>query len=301
MASNENTHQESVQREAILRVRRNPFRIESSRRVSCKDLGNGDCEGWLWKKSEKPGFASKDWKKFWFTLKERSLYYYKHKDDDMAQGIFKMPAFIVSPVGDKDSLRKYAFKACHPKYGTSLFASERKEDMVKWMNMLQIACLPDVNPTQLSPIDSAVEDFSGSESEDESATEPGSILQLPDNQTDSTPLIKSSFDNSEIDFFNLGRNRTSGLIEMTIRPDLKISFQRSIKGKSSHVNLRRHLSSLQRTLKDKESQLSILNEFLSSSWPITSESLNEFQTIAFIAEILSASNNDDVSHDSFEV
>lgn len=50
-----------------------------SRRVSCQDLGNGDCEGWLWKKLEKPGFVSKDWRKYWFTLKDKNLYYYKRK------------------------------------------------------------------------------------------------------------------------------------------------------------------------------------------------------------------------------
>src|SRR6218665_151451 len=61
------------------------YKTGSSRRVSCKDLGNGDCEGWLWKKKEKPGFVSRDWAKFWFTLKEKSLYYYKSRDVSFLQ------------------------------------------------------------------------------------------------------------------------------------------------------------------------------------------------------------------------
>lgn len=299
MATSVTANQERKTRESILRIRKNPFRKETSRRVSCKDLGNGDCEGWLWKKSEKPGFVSKDWKKYWFTLKESSLYYYKHKEDYMAQGIFKIPAFTISPACDKDCSRKFAFKACNPIHGTFLFASERQEDMAKWMNKLQIACLPDLSRRKLNQIDSVPEDFSGSESEDDSSTASASSLQSPDEISDSTSTIESPVRpvrKSELDFSVLAaERRTSGLIEMTIRPgDPRTTLDRSINSKSKDTYLKHHLASLQRTLKDKEAQLSSLTDFLESSSPITSESLKNFQS-PFIddAKILFVDNEDE--------
>ncbi|TMS09065.1 Connector enhancer of kinase suppressor of ras 2 [Larimichthys crocea] len=46
----------------------------SRRRVSCKALGRGDCEGWLWRKRDAKGYFSQKWKKYWFVLKDNCLY-----------------------------------------------------------------------------------------------------------------------------------------------------------------------------------------------------------------------------------
>jgi len=48
----------------------------SRRRVSVKDLGQGDCQGWLYKRKESKGLLGWRWKKFWFVLKKCSLYWY---------------------------------------------------------------------------------------------------------------------------------------------------------------------------------------------------------------------------------
>lgn len=48
----------------------------SRRRISCKELGQADCQGWLYKKKEKGAFIGNKWKKFWCVLKESSLYWY---------------------------------------------------------------------------------------------------------------------------------------------------------------------------------------------------------------------------------
>ena len=53
------------------------------RRVSCKDLGRGDCEGWLYKRKQKDRTLSKHWDKRWCVLKKHVLYYYKQKDVSM--------------------------------------------------------------------------------------------------------------------------------------------------------------------------------------------------------------------------
>lgn len=51
----------------------------SRRRISCKDLGHADCQGWLYKKKEKGTFLGNKWKKFWVVLKGTSLYWYSNQ------------------------------------------------------------------------------------------------------------------------------------------------------------------------------------------------------------------------------
>lgn len=51
----------------------------SRRKVSVKDLGQGDCSGWLYKKKDSKGFLGTRWKKFWFVLKRCSLYWYTNE------------------------------------------------------------------------------------------------------------------------------------------------------------------------------------------------------------------------------
>ena len=49
----------------------------SRRRVSCRELGRPDCDGWLWKKrKENNVFLTHKWQRLWFVLKGASLYWY---------------------------------------------------------------------------------------------------------------------------------------------------------------------------------------------------------------------------------
>ena len=52
----------------------------SKRRISCRDLGQGDCEGWLWKKKDAKTYFSQKWKKYWFILKDTCLYWYMNEE-----------------------------------------------------------------------------------------------------------------------------------------------------------------------------------------------------------------------------
>ena len=52
----------------------------SKRRISCKDLGQADCEGWLWKKKDAKSYFSQKWKKYWFILKGSCLYWYSNEE-----------------------------------------------------------------------------------------------------------------------------------------------------------------------------------------------------------------------------
>ena len=52
---------------------------EAHRRISCKDLGGGDCQGWLLMKKTQGRLLlrRKKWNKFWFVLAKKNLYYYR--------------------------------------------------------------------------------------------------------------------------------------------------------------------------------------------------------------------------------
>ncbi|XP_041352032.1 connector enhancer of kinase suppressor of ras 2-like isoform X2 [Gigantopelta aegis] len=111
-----------------------------NRRVSCKDLGSGDCEGWLYKrKLNHRGPLTKHWEKRWCVLKNHNLFYFKNQDELKAEGVIHLPAFQVSPAPDIKT-KKFAFKV-HNSGTRFCFASERQEDMSKWMNKMGLAAI----------------------------------------------------------------------------------------------------------------------------------------------------------------
>uniref|UniRef100_A0A4W3H4P9 Si:ch211-26b3.4 n=1 Tax=Callorhinchus milii TaxID=7868 RepID=A0A4W3H4P9_CALMI len=115
------------------------FSDGSRRRISCKDLGHGDCEGWLWKKKDAKGYFTQKWKKYWFILKEASLYWYTNQNDEKAEGFISLPEFRIDRA--VECRRKHAFKACHPKIKSFYFATDGLEEMNRWMNRLGLAAI----------------------------------------------------------------------------------------------------------------------------------------------------------------
>ena len=70
-----------------------------NRRVSTRDLGPGECQGWLWRKRPASGkFGASKWAKRWFVLKTDCLYYYKHDEDARAEGLLHLRGFQVAAV-----------------------------------------------------------------------------------------------------------------------------------------------------------------------------------------------------------
>ena len=58
----------------------------SRRRVSCRELGTADCDGWLWKKrKESSVFIAQKWQRFWFILKGPALYWYSSQQVGLSQ------------------------------------------------------------------------------------------------------------------------------------------------------------------------------------------------------------------------
>uniref|UniRef100_A0A8D3AYB2 Connector enhancer of kinase suppressor of ras 2-like n=1 Tax=Scophthalmus maximus TaxID=52904 RepID=A0A8D3AYB2_SCOMX len=81
----------------------------SKRRISCRDLGHGDCEGWLWKKKDAKTYFSQKWKKYWFILKDTCLYWYMNEEDEKAEGFVSLSEFKIDRA--TECRRKFAFKA----------------------------------------------------------------------------------------------------------------------------------------------------------------------------------------------
>ncbi|XP_075903743.1 connector enhancer of kinase suppressor of ras 2 [Nelusetta ayraudi] len=111
----------------------------SRRRVSCKALGRGDCEGWLWRKRDAKGYFSQKWKKYWFVLKDNCLYWYINEEDEKAEGFVSLPEFKIDRASE--CRKKYAFKACHPKVKSFYFAAEGVDDMNRWLSRLNMAAV----------------------------------------------------------------------------------------------------------------------------------------------------------------
>ncbi|XP_063306323.1 connector enhancer of kinase suppressor of ras 2 [Pelobates fuscus] len=110
---------------------------KSKRRISCKDLGRGDCEGWLWKKKDAKSYFSQKWKKYWFVLKDSSLYWYTNEEEEKAEGFISLPEFKIDRA--TECRKKFAFKACHPKIKSFYFAADNLDDMNRWLNRVNLA------------------------------------------------------------------------------------------------------------------------------------------------------------------
>ena len=73
------------------------------RRVSCRDLGKGDCQGWLWKKKSGNDIAingplTTKWTKRWVVIKERAIYCYRTNSSDTdqrAECYISLPGYTV--------------------------------------------------------------------------------------------------------------------------------------------------------------------------------------------------------------
>ncbi|XP_070589841.1 interactor protein for cytohesin exchange factors 1 isoform X1 [Erythrolamprus reginae] len=115
------------------------FYTMSRRRISCKDLGLADCQGWLYKKKEKGGFIGNKWKKFWCVLKASSLYWYSYQLAEKAEGFLNLPNFTVDQA--TECKKKHAMKITHPQIKTFYFAAENAQEMNIWLNKLGVAVL----------------------------------------------------------------------------------------------------------------------------------------------------------------
>uniref|UniRef100_A0A3Q2CPS1 Interaction protein for cytohesin exchange factors 1 n=1 Tax=Cyprinodon variegatus TaxID=28743 RepID=A0A3Q2CPS1_CYPVA len=111
----------------------------SRRRVSVKELGQPDHQGWLYRKKETKGFLGIKWKKYWFVLKRTALYWYTNQLAEKAEGYIDLTNFMIDVA--IECKKKHAFKACHPQVMMFYFAAESHEDMNLWLNKLGLASI----------------------------------------------------------------------------------------------------------------------------------------------------------------
>ncbi|XP_010772356.1 interactor protein for cytohesin exchange factors 1, partial [Notothenia coriiceps] len=101
----------------------------SRRRVSVRDLGLTDCQGWLLRRKEARSFLGARWKRYWFVLKKSSLYWYSNKMAEKAEGFICLPGFTIQKA--QQCKKKHSITASHPLVVTIFIAAESFTDMNK--------------------------------------------------------------------------------------------------------------------------------------------------------------------------
>ncbi|XP_058485981.1 connector enhancer of kinase suppressor of ras 2 [Solea solea] len=160
----------------------------SRRRVSCKALGRGDCEGWLWRKRDAKGYFSQKWKKYWFVLKDNCLYWYINEEDEKAEGFVSLPEFKIDRANE--CRKKYAFKACHPKVKSFYFAADGVDDMNRWLSRLNMAA---VGYAERERMRQEQDYWSESEHEDDTTSSPKQDSPPPPYDTYPRPPSMSAY------------------------------------------------------------------------------------------------------------
>uniref|UniRef100_UPI003AAD8AA9 connector enhancer of kinase suppressor of ras 1 isoform X3 n=1 Tax=Centroberyx gerrardi TaxID=166262 RepID=UPI003AAD8AA9 len=254
----------------------------SRRRVSCRELGRPDCDGWLWKKrKESSVFLAQKWQRFWFVLKGPSLYWYTSQQEEKAEGLVQIASYSIESAGEHK--RKYVFKMCHQRFQTFFFAADNVSDMSKWINCL-ITAIQKHKKFHTDPPDSEEECYSETESEDERSPSPrrrnkkmqSNTLPRPKGKKTKVPLSSPATGGSKgtgapVDemgmLFNKLKEGGVSLIghEQPLTHDhFRKSFIR--RNKNPVINEKAHtLRALQSTLKAKEAELQQINKILEDS------------------------------------
>ncbi|XP_076060504.1 connector enhancer of ksr isoform X4 [Oratosquilla oratoria] len=115
-----------------------------NRRISCRDLGQGDHQGWLYRRRDSKAFLlSHHWERRWFVLKKNILYGYRDKDAIKADSLVYLPGFHVYPAAADVKSKKFAFKIYHSSAGgaTFYFACSTSEEMSRWMSQMGLSAI----------------------------------------------------------------------------------------------------------------------------------------------------------------
>ncbi|KAM8952975.1 interactor protein for cytohesin exchange factors 1 [Pelodytes ibericus] len=204
----------------------------SRRRISCKDLGDADCQGWMYKKKEK-SFLGNKWKKFWAVLKGSCLYWYTSQMSEKAEGYINLPDFVVNSA--TECKKKHAIKITHPEIKTFYFAAENREEMNKWLNKLGLAVI-----TRQGKEKKEEECWSESEHDDQDVTTemPSSVYSTQDRPHDST-LQDSSSLSSELTLAlgegTLTLKSASSLATMEMHEKKHLSLQTAMRSSAPEI------------------------------------------------------------------
>ncbi|XP_069080104.1 connector enhancer of kinase suppressor of ras 1 isoform X2 [Pleurodeles waltl] len=285
----------------------------SRRRVSCKDLGQADCDGWLWKRKENPGFMSQRWKRCWCHLTGNSLYWYNHPHDEKAVGFINVSTYYLESA--REPKKKYEFQLSHEKYKPFVFAADSLAEMSMWVTRLITSVTK--YTTQSKALHPKEEDcYSESEVDDPEEESPKHLPMAEEPKREmlqplaqgqhllpaaanlgskekvlppKSPLAKKRpesyaaasadppVDDIEVLFQCLKQGGVSliGKERLLTREQLRESFIK--RNKNPQINERAHeVRKLQSTLKAKEAELQVLDQVLNNP-ALTSETFKSWK------------------------
>ncbi|XP_065190921.1 uncharacterized protein LOC135821846 isoform X2 [Sycon ciliatum] len=116
-------------------------------RLSCSvaDLVDPDQDGYLVKRTGK-GIT---WRRRWFVLKDRALYYFRSQDDDVARNAIILPGWKLSAVSD-EARRPFTFKLSHDGMSDCFLSAETSDSYDTWIALLE-HCLRIPNGNDSTP------------------------------------------------------------------------------------------------------------------------------------------------------
>ncbi|XP_010001992.1 PREDICTED: LOW QUALITY PROTEIN: connector enhancer of kinase suppressor of ras 1 [Chaetura pelagica] len=156
----------------------------SRRRVSGRDLGRVDCDGWLLRKKDHVGFMAQKWKRCWFVLKGHTLYWYHHPNDEKAVGLINVATYDLEST--REQKKKYVFQLSHQRYKPFVFAAETLADLSMWVSHLVTAKTKYTLANQSVP-DREEDCYSETEAEDPDDESPRHRCDSPKRRFPNTP------------------------------------------------------------------------------------------------------------------
>ncbi|XP_056365300.1 connector enhancer of kinase suppressor of ras 1 [Oenanthe melanoleuca] len=269
----------------------------SRRRVSCRDLGRVDCDGWLLKKKDHVGFMAQKWKRCWLVLKGHTLYWYNHPNDERAAGLINVATYSLEST--REQKKKYVFQLCHQTYKPFVFAAETLADLSMWVSRLVAAKTKYTLAHQAVP-DKEEDCYSETEAEDPDDESPRHGSDSPRKKLQNTPEKAqlspassaasspqgsprpcSPMDPTGEDLESLMLCLRQGGVSLTgqrrflTQEQCRKSFLR--RNKNPHINERVHaVRALQSTLKAKLVELQALEQLLGEA-ALTSDTFRRWK------------------------
>ncbi|XP_028937196.2 connector enhancer of kinase suppressor of ras 1 isoform X2 [Ornithorhynchus anatinus] len=263
----------------------------SRRRVSCRDLGRADCDGWLLRKKDHAGFMAQKWRRCWVVLKGHTLYWYSHPQDEKAEGLINVSNYSLE--SRQEQKKKYVFQLTHEVYKPFVFAADTLDDLSMWVSHL-VTSISKYQAPNLAVSQNEEDCYSETEAEDPDeeirsragSAASGRAQHLP--RDDSPPALRTprgspgpghrrrgspghsqtwSIDSSDVAMEALVQGLRQGGVSLIGQPqpvtheEYRSSFVR--RNRDPHINERiHHVRALQSTLKAKLCELQVLDQVL---------------------------------------
>lgn len=254
--------------------------MATRRRVSCRELGPPDCDGWLLLRKVPGGFMGPRWRRCWFVLKGHTLYWYRQPQDEKAEGLINVSNYSLE--SGQDQKKKYVFQLTHNVYKPFIFAADTLTDLSTWVRHL-ITCISKYQSPGRASLPREEDCYSETEAEDPD-DEAGSCSASPSQaQAKSSlhgdPSPAATPQGSPQTSFSPGTDSSEGALEGMVRglrlggvsllgkqqpltqEQWRSSFMR--RNRDPQLNERVHrVRALQSTLKAKLQELQALEEVL---------------------------------------